>query len=47
MTGEGVQLYDREGRRKYLTAEERRAFLRAAERGSVPRVVRGSVCRVA
>ena len=38
MTGEGVQLYDREGRRKYLTADERQAFLRAAEKS--PRQVR-------
>lgn len=28
---EGMQLYDAKGRRKYLTAEERKAFLAAAE----------------
>ena len=43
MSGEGVQLYDREGRRKYLTADERQAFLRAAERA--PRQVR-TLCLV-
>ena len=43
MTGEGVQLYDREGRRKYLTADERRAFLRSAEKA--PRQVR-TLCLV-
>jgi integrase len=43
MSGEGVQLYDREGRRKYLTADERQAFLRAAEKA--PRQVR-TLCLV-
>lgn len=40
---EGVQLYDAAGRRKYLTAEERRAFLAAAEKA--PRQVR-TLCLV-
>jgi integrase len=35
---EGLQLYDARGRRKYLTPEERKAFLAAAE--SAPREVR-------
>lgn len=48
MTGDsphtqGMQLYDAQGRRKYLTAEERRAFLAAAEKA--PRVVR-TLCLV-
>lgn len=40
MTGE---LYDAQGRRKYLTAEERKAFLVAAEKA--PRTVR-TLCLV-
>ena len=43
MSAEGVQLYDREGRRKYLTGDERQAFLRAAEKA--PRQVR-TLCLV-
>jgi integrase len=43
MSAEGVQLYDREGRRKYLTGDERQAFLRAAEKA--PRHVR-TLCLV-
>ena len=38
MTADGLQLYDAQGRRKYLTAEERRAFLKAA--GDADRGVR-------
>jgi integrase len=38
MADEGLQLHDRDGRRKYLTAGERAAFLEAAERA--PREVR-------
>jgi len=38
MTGERFQLYDPDGRRKYLTAPERNAFLSAAE--TAPREVR-------
>jgi integrase len=38
MSAEGLQLYDAQGRRKYLTADERRAFLKAA--GDADRGVR-------
>ena len=38
MTDERFQLYDPEARRKYLTAQERDAFLAAAEQA--PREVR-------
>ena len=38
MSGDGMQLHDGAGRRKYLTADERRAFLAAAEKA--PRQVR-------
>jgi len=38
MTDERFQLYDPGGRHKYLTAQERRAFLAAAEHA--PREVR-------
>jgi integrase len=34
MSPEGVQLYDNDGRRKYLTADERKRFLAAAERAA-------------
>ncbi len=43
MSSEGMQLYDGAGRRKYLTGEERRAFLAAAEKA--PRQVR-TLCLV-
>jgi integrase len=43
MSGEGTQLYDAQGRRKYLTADERKAFLNAAEKA--PRQVR-TLCLV-
>ena len=43
MTGEGMRLHDGAGRRKYLTDEERRAFLAAAEKA--PRQVR-TLCLV-
>jgi integrase len=43
MSGEGVQLYDAAGRRKYLTDAERQAFLAAAEKA--PRQVR-TLCLV-
>ena len=43
MTTAGMQLHDAQGRRKYLTAEERRAFLAAAEKA--PRSVR-TLCLV-
>ena len=33
-TAQGMQLYDAQGRRKYLTAEERRGFLAAAEKAT-------------
>ena len=38
MTDERFQLYDPEGRRKYLTAQERDAFLAASE--PAPRTAR-------
>jgi integrase/recombinase XerD len=38
LSGEGLRLYDAQGRRKYLTREERQAFLVAAEKA--PRHVR-------
>ena len=43
MSAEGMQLHDGAGRRKYLTDEERRAFLRSAEKA--PRQVR-TLCLV-
>ena len=43
MTDERFQLYDPEGRSKYLTAQERDAFLAASEHA--PRTVR-TLCMV-